>query len=192
MTQKIQVVQGGVVVNILSVGDAATLSEGAIVLADASRISPPAGATFMSQAGAGMRWTLTGSTLVAPVPATPTLTKAQLAAYANTIQWGLATGGHHVTVAGTAYLFATDTNSLSLITGKAVRLQLPSAPTSVDWQFADGSYVTLSAADFITIAANIADFIQSTFDALKVALDAISAGTITTTAQIDAAAWPAV
>jgi len=36
----------------------------------------------------------------------------------------------------------------------------------------------------------VADFIQQTFDTLATVLAAINAGTITTTAKIDAANWP--
>lgn len=117
-------------------------------------------------------------------------TKASLADYANAKQWALATGGHNVTIDGTSYLFATDPTSLSLIAGKALRLQQANAPASVAWQFASG-FATIAAADFVSASINIADWVQSTFTILETVLAAITSGSITTQDQIDAASWPA-
>lgn len=121
---------------------------------------------------------------------------ADLTAYANAKQWKIAVGGHSVTINGAAVFFATDETSFSLITGKAARLQLSGAPASVDWQTGPTTFVTIAAADFIAAAANVADWMQSTWDVLKQVLAAITAGTITTMAQVDSPpspipAWPA-
>jgi hypothetical protein len=193
VTQIVQEVVGGVVVNTLLVDAAATLSGGVLSLPGGATMSPPTGSSFMIQPGAGIGWTLSGGALIAPAaPTLPAPTTAQLLAYANAKQWTLATGGHNVTIEGTSYLFATDPTSLALITGNALRLQQSGAPTSVLWQFSStGAFVTISAADFLTTADNIADWVQSTFAALETVMAAITAATITTEAAIDAAAWPA-
>ena len=113
-----------------------------------------------------------------------------LSTYANYKQWSLATAGYTITLSGVTCLFATDPESLTLITGKAVRLGQPNPPATIEWQFASGS-VELTAADFMLAANAIADFFQGTFDTLlKVVLPGISAGTITSLAQIDSAPWP--
>jgi hypothetical protein len=117
------------------------------------------------------------------------LTQAQLLAYANAKQWALATGGYTITVNSAPLIFPSDVVSMGLITGKAARLAQPNPPASFEWQTPTG-FVTIAAADFIAVATQIADFVQSTFNALAVAFAAIEAGTITTTAEIDAAAWP--
>jgi hypothetical protein len=123
-----------------------------------------------------------------PAPA-PVYSKEDLLSYANGKQWSLATGGYEVTVGGNALVFATDALSQGLITGKALRLQQANAPATVRWQFASG-YEEISAADFLAVSIKIADFIQSTFDALQPVLASIAAGTITDPAGVDSAAWP--
>lgn len=102
----------------------------------------------------------------------------------------LQTGGYEVTIGGNALVFATDALSQGLITGKALRLQQANAPATVRWQFASG-YEEISAADFLAVSIKIADFVQSTFDDLEPILASIEAGSITTPAGIDQAAWPA-
>jgi hypothetical protein len=53
------------------------------------------------------------------------------------------------------------------------------------------TFTTIAAADFLTAATTIADFVQSTFNTLATVLSVISAGTITTFAEIHSASWPA-
>jgi hypothetical protein len=116
-------------------------------------------------------------------------TSAMLNAHANAKQWALATGGYTITVNSVPLFFPTDIVSMALITGKAARLAQPNPPASFAWQMPAG-FVTIASADFILVATQIADFVQSTFNTLQVVFAAIAAGTITTTAEIDAAAWP--
>lgn len=116
--------------------------------------------------------------------------KSSLVEYANIKQWALATGGFTVTIEGVERTFATDTVSQSLITGKALRLQQPNPPVTVGWQFGAASFVSISAANFMSAAILIADFVQATFDTLNGVMAGIANGTITTAAQVDAAAWP--
>jgi hypothetical protein len=122
--------------------------------------------------------------------AAPAITPATLVAYANWKQWALATGGYTTTIGGAARTFVTTTEGQALITGKQLRLQQAGAPASIQWQFG-GNFVSIAAADFTTAAIKVADFVQATFDTLSSVSSAIGAGTITTVAQVDAAAWPA-
>jgi hypothetical protein len=124
-------------------------------------------------------------------PANPTLTVADLRAYANAKQWALATGGYTVTIDGIPRTFPTDSDGRGLINGKVARLALPNPPASFRWQFGT-EFVTISANDIKAVGAAIADFVQATFDALDRIFPAIDAGTITTTAEIDAWTWPEV
>ena len=185
---QVQTVQNGVVVNVFEVNPAATLAPGgASVSWPGGSIEAPNGETFFMQPGAGIGWTVSGSVLVAP--ASPAPTPAQLTAYANAKQWALATGGHAVTVEGSSHIFATDPTSLSLMDGKVGRLAQANPPASFNWQIGP-AWLTISAADFVTVATTCADFVQATFDTLKTVEAEIASETITTFAEIDAYAWP--
>jgi hypothetical protein len=108
-----------------------------------------------------------------------------LIAYANEKQWSLATGGRIITVGGEAIPFSTAEASMALINGKVARLQQPDAPHSINWQTGPTTFTTIVAADFIAAAVKIADWVQSTFDALPLVFSGIEAGTITSRSQID-------
>lgn len=122
-----------------------------------------------------------------PIASPPTWSALELVAYANARQWAIATGGRIVTIAGASRPFKTDPESLALINGKAYRLSLPDAPATVMWQFEPSVLVEIHATDFIAAAKTIADWFQATFDALPAIFAGIADGSITTTAQIDAA-----
>lgn len=123
--------------------------------------------------------------------AAPAETAEAVAAYANWKQWALATGGYTATLAGTPRTFKTDPTSLSLMTGKQVRLGQPNPPASINWQFEGAGFVAVVAADFTLAATKVADFVQGTFDTLQAVLTGIAGGSIKTFADVDAAAWPA-
>ena len=67
--------------------------------------------------------------------------------------------------------------------------QLPGAPATFNWQ-STNEFVTLTGAQVVSMAIAIAIYIQHTFTALNTVTASIKAGTITTTAQVDAFAWP--
>ncbi|MGC2776501.1 MAG: hypothetical protein WA418_12810, partial [Bradyrhizobium sp.] len=110
-----------------------------------------------------------------------------LASYANLLQWKKAQGGCAVTVAGAQVTIATTTESLSLITSKAARLQQPNPPATVQWQTGPSTFVTIAAADFLALAVAVADFVQSTFDVLATVLSGIVSGQVTLFSQVDTA-----
>lgn len=112
-----------------------------------------------------------------------------LTTYANWRQWAKAIGGYIATIEGMQVPFSTSPESMSLISGKAQRLAQPDAPASLNWQIGPSTFIEISAGDFITMATEIADFVQSTFDTLKNVMTSITADppAITMIAQIDAA-----
>lgn len=166
---------GDVIVNQIVIDSAANPGDFGAV----ARVAPNSAIGWVKTAGA---W--------GPLPA-PAPTPEQLLAHANASQWALATGGFTVTVGGAAHLFATDVTSLTMMAGKVARLAEPSPPATINWQIGANNWLTIAATDFPAIATACADFVQASFDALKAVEAAIAAGTITTTAQIDAYAWPA-
>ena len=125
-------------------------------------------------------------------------TAAQLVSYASSKQVALRDGGITVNV-GTASTpdevnVASDVNGRSLVTGSVQLVGLASAngqpaPT-FPWINDGGTQLMLTSAQIMTIGYKLSSFIQATYNALGAVLAAIANGTITTTAQIDAAAWP--
>lgn len=106
--------------------------------------------------------------------------------YANQVQWDKATGGYTVTVGEQPVSFKTTSEGMSLMTGKSVRLMQPDPPESIIWQTGLTDFVVIPAADFLGIAVEIADFVQSTFDLLEEVIAEIDSGQITSRDQIDA------
>jgi hypothetical protein len=111
-------------------------------------------------------------------PAAPPI---DLKAYAAARRYEREIGG--VVVAGTS--IDTSRESQSMIAGAHAYVQaMPSA--TVDFKAASG-WVTLDAATVTAIALSVAAHVQACFAAEKAADAGIDAGTITTTAEVDAA-----
>jgi hypothetical protein len=166
-----------------------------IVADDQSKVWSSARAGYVSANDeAFVLWTAGGNlpTRIASIEELSDVFAAQypagmLTTYANARQWSLATSGRVVQLGGRALPFKTDPESLALINGKAYRLSMPGSPTTVNWQIGPTEFVPIAASDFTAIAIEIADWVQATFDALPAIFAGIEAGSITTTAQIDAA-----
>jgi hypothetical protein len=137
-----------------------------------------------------------GATFVQP--SVGNYTPAQLAACAQFKQGQIMVGGISVNV-GTSTApqnvqAGTDTTSLILLQGAAAMAQVNSAAT-FQWVEPTGVSVTLTATQMLAILSAVTTFLQSTFTVLASVLAAITAGTITTKAQVDTppspiAAWP--
>lgn len=117
---------------------------------------------------------------------------AGLVAYAKRKQQALANGGVTVNVAasGSPVLIfcATDSKAKANLAGLLLLAQVDSAIT-VEW--INGTTATsLTAAHIATMGVLVHRFDQATYTALAAVLVGIAATTITTQAQIDAAAWP--
>lgn len=189
---QVQVIENSAVINVIAVPDGASVAEdGASVAWGAGEvgvtIDAPANGRFMMQDGAGIGWLLADSALVAPAEPVAAASPEQLVAYANAAQWRCATGGYQMTIAGDLIPFSTSEVAMNMIAGKVARLGQPGAPVTVNWQIGPTSFQEIAAADFIAASIEIADFVQATFDALPPIFAGIADGTITTTAQIDAA-----
>lgn len=132
-----------------------------------------------------------GTTFSAPVVEPPS--PAQLATYAEARQAALMVGGFAYDVApgGEAAEIVradTDVSGRLNLAGLVTLAQLNPSLTSV-WVQAGGG-LTLTAAEITALGVAVGTFVVQTYQALAVVLAAIAAGTITTTAQVDAAAWP--
>ena len=110
--------------------------------------------------------------------------KAQLVAHAADKRWSVETGG--VTIAGSR--IDTSRDSQSMIAGVYAYITTSGA-ASVSFKAASG-WVTMDAAMVKAVALAVGAHVQAAF-AVEQAVDAqIDAGTVTTTAGIDAAPWP--
>lgn len=125
-------------------------------------------------------WLLDGDDLVAP-PA-PTLSEAQLTAYAADKRWRREVGGILV---GTVPV-ATDDRSKTMVLGARVAAAANPAWETV-WHGADGQTYPLNAAAMIAISDAVEAHVNATFATFAIVKAAIEAGEITTTAEIDAA-----
>ena len=151
-----------------------------------------------AQAAAPGQWKLVSGALVAATAADLAPTQAQLVAYANAKQAALCDGGITVNV-GTASTpdevdVASDVNGRSLVSGCVQLIGLASstgqpAPT-FPWINDGGAQLTLTGAQMMTMAVTLGNFVQATYASLGTVLAAIANGTVTTKAQVDAAAWP--
>lgn len=115
-----------------------------------------------------------------------------LIAYAHALQWAKAEAGITVTFqGGPTVRFPTDGTGRGLLNGAVTRAQQANPPSGFRWQTGATSCVTLTPAQVVTAGVAAADYVQATFDTLDDVIADILSGTITSTAQIDAAAWPA-
>jgi hypothetical protein len=118
-------------------------------------------------------------------PAPPAPTKAELASCANMKHSTVLSGG--VTINGVRV--STTAEGRVDMAGAVSLAQL--VPDHVfDWVGATGA-VQLTASQVIQIGTAVGLWVQSTYTVLGSVLADIESGTITTTAQIDAANWPA-
>ncbi|HZU64962.1 MAG TPA: hypothetical protein VFF98_14850 [Novosphingobium sp.] len=123
--------------------------------------------------------------------ANPPPSAAQLLAYAQARRQVVADGGITVNVGTTAAPVACAANtSASGVSDLAVMLLQAEASGSTTF-YQSGGDVTVTTAQIQTIQQAVASFIGATWATLNTVSAAISAGTVATTAEIDAASWPA-
>lgn len=105
-----------------------------------------------------------------------------LLAYAANKRWTKEVGG--IVVAGAS--IATDDRSKTLLLG--ARLRAEANPDVIEeFEAADGVSVTLNAAAILAISDAVGEHTSQCFKVFKIVKTGIAGGTITTTAQIDAA-----
>lgn len=180
MTRRVAVVEGVVVVNVITVEDAAEAPDGQIWVStetgsigdvwDGGDFSPPV--------------------LPEPEPPSPT----DLVTRAERKQDEVANGGIEVEVSSGTADVASNEKGRGLVTGKVNLYQLAVAagqtPPPSKWVNNDGSSIMITMQDAITIGVALGTFIQETYDVLGEALAGIGDGSITTYAEIDALPWP--
>ncbi|WP_054312928.1 DUF4376 domain-containing protein [Mesorhizobium sp. 1M-11] len=110
--------------------------------------------------------------------------KVQLTAYAADKRWQVETGG--ITVGGAT--IDTSRESQAMITGAYAYSQANPTET-ISYKAASG-WVSMDAATLAAIATAVGAHVQACFAAEAAMAAEIEAGTITTTAEIDAADWP--
>ncbi len=125
-------------------------------------------------------WVYDGKGGFAVPPPPPPPTADVLRTYAAAARFAKETGG--ITV-GNAPI-ATDRDSQAMITGMWATAQMNPAIT-VQFKSAGGGFATINAAQIQSIAAAVSAHVQACFAAEGQIDAAITAGTITTTAQID-------
>lgn len=134
--------------------------------------------------GSGGGGAAIGGTYADGVFTPPPPPAVDLVAYAAAKRYEVETGG--IVINGAA--IDTSRDSQSMITGAYAYSQANPGETI---QFkAMGGWVTLDAATMAAIATAVGAHVQACFAAEAAVQAAITAGTITTTAEIDAAGWP--
>ena len=147
-----------------------------------SEESPDFGALTVPDSAASLVGPIVAAT---PADAVLTPTKADLVAYAASKRFAVETGG--IVVNGAQ--IDTSRESQSMIANAFAYVQASGA-ASVEYKTASG-WVTMDAPTVKAVALAVGAHVQACFAAEQAVDAAISAGTITTTAQIDSAAWPA-
>ncbi len=130
-------------------------------------------------------YTYSGKKFTAPVA--PAVTTADLIAYAAAKRYEIETGGYTYD----SHSIATDRDSQSKITSVAVAANTVGSSFSTDWKCSDGTFFTLDQSGAIAMATAVMTFVSACFATEASVVTAINAGTTTTTADIDAASWPA-
>ncbi len=110
-----------------------------------------------------------------------------LTAYAAAKRYTVETGGYTYD----SHPIATDRESQSKIASVAIAATVVGSSFSTEWKCSDGTFFTLDEADAIAMATAIMTFVSACFAAEAAAVAEITAGTITTSAEIDAVSWPA-
>lgn len=110
----------------------------------------------------------------------------QLKDFAADKRWRVETGG--IVVSGTP--IRTDEKSQSKISGTVQLLAADPSITSIDWEAQPGVWVTVDVPTITAIGIAVGRHVQLCFSTLKAVQSEIEAGTITSFAAIEAAAWP--
>lgn len=111
---------------------------------------------------------------------------AELRAHAAVRRYDVETGG---IVSGTFGPMLTDRATQSMLASTIQSIDLGIVSTPINFKAPSG-FVGLDRAALVAISTEIAAHVQAAFNTEATVVAAIEAGTITTRAEIDAAAWP--
>lgn len=200
MATRIAVINAGLVIRVIEATDGTVIDEdGKVARCTAERVTTgPNGTTsepyetviaaedgeiFVASDVVENGWSWDGEAFVEP-PVDPDHLKSELLAYAAEKRWKAETAG----IAFGGVPVATDDRSKMLIIGARAKADAD-AGFSTRWK-TSGGFVDLDAATMISISDAVFAHVDACFAAEDVIAAGIEAGTITTTAEIDAAAWP--
>lgn len=122
-----------------------------------------------------------------PIADPPAMTVDALRAYAAERRWAVETGG----CAWNGHTVATDRDSQAKLIAEFVALGAGLRTDGAKWKMANGAYLPLTNAEAALMIGATRAHVTAAFATEATVLAAIAAGTITTIAGIDAAAWPA-
>ena len=134
--------------------------------------------------------------IIAPIIASPgwdtapaaDQAKASLVAYANTKADGLIAA---MTIYGSSPILKADRTANTVSDLLAIVQDAATNPTDIyNWVANDDTVTALTASQIAALAPTVAGDRKAIYAALAATILAINSGTITTTAQIDAEAWP--
>lgn len=120
-----------------------------------------------------------------PAELSPEAKLAALKAYAAAKRYAVETGGTSLN----GMRISTDRGTQNAVDRTLNAIEKGIASVPVGWKGAEG-WIDLDAAALAAIGAAVAKHVQAAFAVERSASDAIDNGSITTIAQIDAAAWP--
>lgn len=156
-----------------------------IMLADGATWQPPAGQRIARSDTADIGWTEQGGVLVEPPTPVAAPTPTGLIAYAAAKRWRVETGGF--TLAGMQ--IASDATAQTKITATKTAFDNGTLSGTISFKTRSG-WVAADAATVNAVYAALVAHVQACYATERSVSDAIAAGTITTIAQIDSAAWP--
>ncbi|MGV1793840.1 DUF4376 domain-containing protein [Rhizobium sp. A37_96] len=134
--------------------------------------------------GVQQGWLYSDGAFTAPPVAV--VNKADLVAYTAGKRFLLETGGFSFMSRD----ISTDRDSQSKIGNVALAANIVGPSFSTSFKCSDGSFFTLNQEDALSMAKAVMNFVSGCFDAESAIGAAISSGSITTSAEIDAASWP--
>lgn len=112
--------------------------------------------------------------------------KDSLKPYAAAKRYAVEVGG----TVWSGHAIATDRDSQSKLIAELVSISAAIRTDPSVWKFADGSFANLSNADMGAVILQARAHVEAAFVTESSVCASIDANSITTTAQIDAAAWP--
>lgn len=125
-----------------------------------------------------------GTSFTPPPVAPPSID--QMKAYAADKRWRVETGG--LVVNGVS--IRTDEKSQNKLSGAVQLISADPSLTSVDWEAQPGVWMAVDASSITAIGVAVGRHVQQCFSTLKAIQAEIEAGTITSFAAIEVAAWP--
>lgn len=160
------IVTNGTVVNVVMAGQT-------------SDLDLTSGQTAIQHDTASIGWGIVSGVLTAPSDPPSKLPNYAASRFASAIT--------HGTVTVSSFQTGTDESSQGYIS-RTMQLMETASLASVNWNGNPATPITLSQLTALGVA--LGQYVQAAFNALGAAQTGIASGSITSTAQIDALAWP--